>query len=94
MRCVFVLRAAGVGEDVSNLRLQVQERMDVKDRYRDLQFSFGEEGKGDQVPFRISGGNLRIPPRNSKSTDPNNHVTGRDLSRLFHVLRKLSHDHI
>lgn len=92
MRCVFLLPATGVGEDVSNLRLQVQERMDVKDRHRDFQFSFGEEGDGDQVPCRIS--DSRYPTAELDICSPQRSQHGKKFVQASHVHGKLSHDHI
>lgn len=52
------------GEDDADIRLQVQERMDVKERDHDFKFIFGHEGDDQQVnsmpwtPALVAG-----PPR-------------------------------
>lgn len=39
----------GLDGNEMDLRLQVQERMDVGDKYHDFEFKFGGDGDGDQV---------------------------------------------
>ncbi len=35
--------------EIEDLRLQVQERMDIKERAHDFRFTFGDDGDDDQV---------------------------------------------
>jgi len=48
---MFRLYVGPEGEDgeIEDLRLQVQERMDVKERAHDFRFTFGGDGDDDQV---------------------------------------------
>ncbi|CAM9339212.1 unnamed protein product, partial [Hapterophycus canaliculatus] len=55
-----MLEPGGGDADAADVRLQVQERMDVKERLHDFRFSFGEDGDDDQVSIALTGVNPEL----------------------------------
>ncbi|CAN0278706.1 unnamed protein product, partial [Ectocarpus sp. 4 AP-2014] len=50
----------GGDDDVVDVRLQVQERMDVKERTHEFSFTFGDDGDDEQVCIALAGVNPEL----------------------------------
>ncbi|CBN76104.1 conserved unknown protein [Ectocarpus siliculosus] len=55
-----MLGPEGGDDDVVDVRLQVQERMDVKERTHEFSFTFGDDGDDEQVCIALAGVNPEL----------------------------------
>ncbi|CAM9435145.1 unnamed protein product [Ectocarpus sp. 13 AM-2016] len=55
-----MLGPEGGNDDVVDVRLQVQERMDVKERTHEFSFTFGDDGDNEQICIALAGVNPEL----------------------------------